>query len=43
MPQPVNRKAMDESIRILEEAVKAAKIGDKEKMRSLRSLRRFLS
>ncbi len=43
VPYPVNRKAMDESIRILEEAVKAAKIGDKEKMRSLRSLRRFLS
>ena len=43
VPYPVNRKAMDESIRILEEAIKAAKIGDKEKMMSLRSLRRFLS
>ena len=43
VPYPVNRRAMDESIKILEEAVKAAKIGDKEKIRSLMSLRRFLS
>ena len=42
VPFPVGRKAMDESIQILKESVQAAKIGDKEKMHSLQSLRRFV-
>ena len=42
VPYPVNRRAMDESIRILRRAIEEAKIGDKEKMRSLQRLRRFV-
>ena len=42
VPFPVDRKAMDESIQILKQSVEAAKIGDKEKMRSLQGLRRFV-
>jgi uncharacterized protein len=42
VPFPVNRKAMDESIQILRDSVQAAKIGDKDKVRSLQSLRRFV-
>jgi hypothetical protein len=42
VPFPVDRKAMDESIQILKESVQAAKIGDKEKLRSLQRLRRFV-
>lgn len=42
VPYPVNREAMDESIQILKETVKAAKIGDLEKTRALRSLRRYV-
>jgi hypothetical protein len=42
VPFPVDRKAMDKSIRLLKQAVEAAKIGDKEKMRSLERLRRFV-
>jgi hypothetical protein len=33
---------MDESILILKQSVEAAKIGDKEKLRSLQRLRRFV-
>jgi len=43
VPYPVNRKAMDESIKILERAVKEAKIGEKEKLRSLQRLRTFIT
>jgi len=43
VPHPVNRKAMDESIKILENAVKSAKIGDKEKLKSLRRLRQYVT
>ncbi|HDD70257.1 MAG TPA: DUF763 domain-containing protein, partial [Candidatus Bathyarchaeota archaeon] len=43
VPYPVNRKAMDESIKILERAVEEAKIGDKEKIRSLQRLQIFIS
>ena len=39
LPYPVNRKAMDESIQMLRQAVQEAKVGDKEKMRSLERLR----
>jgi hypothetical protein len=42
VPFPVDRKAMDESIQILENAVQNAKIGDKEKLRSLQRLRQFV-
>ena len=40
VPFPVDRKAMDQSIEILRGAVQNAKIGDKEKMRSLQRLRK---
>jgi len=42
VPHPVNRRAMDESIRILKQAIQEAKIGSKERMRSLQRLRRFV-
>jgi hypothetical protein len=42
VPYPVNRKAMDESIQILKQSVEQAKIGDKEKLRSLQRLRQFV-
>jgi hypothetical protein len=42
VPFPVNRRAMDESIQLLRQTVQAAKIGDKEKTRSLQRLRRFV-
>jgi hypothetical protein len=42
VPYPVNRKAMDESIRMLRQAIQEAKIGDKEKIHSMQRLRRFV-
>ncbi|UCF45550.1 MAG: DUF763 domain-containing protein [Candidatus Bathyarchaeota archaeon] len=42
VPFPVDRRAMDESIQMLKQMVQAAKIGDKEKTRSLQRLRRFV-
>lgn len=42
VPYPVNRKAMDKSIRILQQAIEEAKIGNKEKKRSLKRLKRFI-
>jgi hypothetical protein len=42
VPFPVDRRAMDESIQVLRQTVEAAKIGDKEKTRSLQRLRRFV-
>jgi len=42
VPYPVDRKAMDESIQILQESVQQAKIGDEEKLKSLKRLRRFV-
>ena len=42
VPYPVNRKAMDESIQILKNSVEQAKIGEKEKLRSLAQLRRYV-
>jgi hypothetical protein len=42
VPFPVDRKAMDESIQILKQSIQEARIGDKEKMGSLRRLRRFI-
>jgi len=42
VPRPVNRRAMDESIRVLKQAIEEAKIGSNERMRSLQRLRRFV-
>ena len=42
VPYPVDRKAMDESIQILKQSVLEAKIGEKEKLQSLQSLRRYV-
>ncbi len=42
VPFPVNRGAMDESIRMLRDTVKAARIGERERLNSLQSLRRFV-
>lgn len=43
VPYPVDRKAMDESIEILENAIKNAKIGNDEKLKSLRRLDKYCS
>jgi len=43
VPFPVDRKAMDESIGILKQAVENAKIGDKERILILKRLRRLIS
>ena len=42
VPYPVDRQAMDESIQILRQSVEDARIGDKEKLQSLRRLRRYM-
>jgi hypothetical protein len=42
VPFPVDRRAMDESIQVLRQAVEEAKVGDNQKKRSLRRLRRFV-
>jgi hypothetical protein len=42
VPYPVDRKAMDESIQILRLAVQEAKIGEREKIKSLQRLRQFV-
>ena len=42
VPFPVDRGAMDEAIMILRDSVKAARIGDKERLHSLERLRRFV-
>jgi hypothetical protein len=42
VPFPVDRRAMDESIEILKKSVEEAKIGEKEKLRSLQNLRYFI-
>jgi len=42
VPFPVDRRAMDESIQLLRHTVQAAKVGDKEKTRSLQRFRRFV-
>ena len=41
VPFPVDRRAMDESIMMLRDSVKAARLGDKDKLHSLHRLRRF--
>jgi hypothetical protein len=42
VPFPVDREAMDKSIEILRQTVKEARIGDKERIHSLRRLRAFV-
>ena len=42
VPFPVNRRSYDEIIEFFQEAVKQAKVGDKEKTCSLQRLRRFV-
>jgi len=42
VPYPVDRKAMDESIEVLKQAIQDAKLGNKEKTASLQRLRRFV-
>jgi hypothetical protein len=39
---PVDRRAMDESILLLRQSVEEAKVGDREKLRSLQRLRWFV-
>ncbi|MFX1297506.1 MAG: DUF763 domain-containing protein [Promethearchaeota archaeon] len=41
VPYPVNRKAMDESILLLQQAVQEAKIGQKEKFSAIKRLKKF--
>jgi len=43
VPYPVDRRAMDESINILKQAIGEAGIGNNEKLHSLARLRRFVS
>ncbi len=40
-PYPVNRKLYDETIEIIEKAIKKAKIGDREKIETLRKLNKI--
>lgn len=42
VPHPVNRDAMDESIQILKGAIENAKIGKKDKLKSLMKLKQFI-
>ena len=42
VPYPVDRRAMDRAIRILRDAIEKARLGDKERLRSLKRLRRFV-
>jgi len=42
VPFPVDRRALDESIQLLQRAMQEAKIGNKERKRSLQRLRRFV-
>jgi hypothetical protein len=42
VPYPVNRRAYDEAIDFLEDAIDRAKLGQKEKLHAFRRLRKFL-
>ncbi len=41
VPFPVNRKAMDESIQILQSAIEGAKLGQKDKLHAIKRLKQF--
>lgn len=43
VPYPVDRKAMDESVEILENAIRNAKIGNDDKLKSLKRLEKYCS
>lgn len=43
IPYPVDRQVMDQSIRILSDAVGQARLGDREKLQAINSLRRYLT
>lgn len=43
VPYPVNRKAMDESTVIIQQGIKQAKIGNKEKIRAIKRLNNFVT
>jgi hypothetical protein len=43
VPYPVDREAMDKSTQILKNAIENAKIGDKEKLKSLQRLRKYVA
>jgi len=42
VPRPVNRKGMEDAANILNDVIKDAKIGESEKIKSLKNLRNFL-
>jgi len=42
VPRPVNKKGMDDAAEILSNAIKEAKIGAGDKIKSLKNLRTFL-
>jgi hypothetical protein len=42
VPYPVNRRAVDESIQILKQAIQESRVGEKEKLKSLQRLRQFV-
>jgi len=42
VPYPVDRKAMDESIEIIQDGIQQAKTGNKERVRALKRLRQFV-
>ena len=42
VPFPVDRKAMDESTEIIRQGIKQAKIGDEDKIKALRRLKKFI-
>ena len=42
VPFPVDRKAMDESIEIIRQGIKEAKVGDREKIKALERVRRLV-
>lgn len=42
VPFPVDRKSMDESVSMLEEAIEKSRLGDRERLSSLRKLRRLV-
>jgi len=43
VPFPVDKKAMDDSIRVLKESIENARLGNREKLNSLQRLRRFVT
>ena len=43
IPRPVDRKAMDESTKIIKQGLQQAKIGDKEKLRAIKRLQCFVT